>query len=1229
MIKTVLEKDRNIIKKDFLKRLLATLIIITNIFFYMPTVTFAEDNDDEKVSATVPAVANEIISKYVNTTSNSSSNSKSSDNSKSSLNTENKPSSNSMGTGEAKIDDSFNINNGGYASIFTSSTTGRQFKEYKQNIDGWDNKYPITNTYWKQECGLVSSIIVGSGYTNEATFEDAAQKLNSTDGKTLLETWLSEYVGQSVSDTSISESELKSNLQAGGVAVVHTPQGSTSWGHWMTILDYDASSNQVYVSNPWNEGSPSGWTNISNVVAILDKGYYITNDGLSVDYGAGSSLSGSSSASSVNMSGNIVENGRNGYKLNIDWDKEIEGMLEKLKEENFKLEKYLAKSIQKEYLKNMIKAAIVTQYPDLRTADEIAKDSEIPADETQGCIKIKRYIDEETKNSFVGTSLTNPIDSKDEDNGMYLSYMPYNEFSKLISSSDASAINYFSLDSSNNLVVSGWETSEVEISIAQTGGDPDPNPDPVPAARNTEYTKLTEKKVNYINQVSNYGMQFSLLWSLLVYGNDENFVNDLAKLVIDTEIVIAATDATNVKVTTYTNTYVKQVVTENTANVGQYQVGEGYAQGSSSNGYQTQAQSTTTKNYTYTVTEKHTLKTDTPSLKVKYADTWTAVYNNNYRIKKEESEEEDTKDLEDNLVSFNTDYNDNQEEIENIVNGDQQLQENIEQQLETIAEETHKENEEFAYRYEILNKVYTEDYNWNKGSNDYIDLLYDEDVQNFIINMIIDQNSEDYIETTFSENATIKRCAKKISETNYLDIQSDAAACVKRLVSESIQISDENATSLRDKLTKQGQDMRKNLVYSSEVTSINTEEDIKDIDRQETIKVEKTTATVEEETTSGDNLRFKKNKDADENSFVKLLYYSKSAKGNLKIIDSWFFESMEETAAIADMEDLIKYLFHLVYQNDYGITDERIQELLNLFDPGKMSSVSQTQTAAGTVVGGASYFSLSLSDEEMEIVYRLVEAEDGSGNDENQKHHACVIYNRLLSSAYPDNISEFVDPGQFAVCAPGGAYWTCVPSQKTIDNCNAALAEGDSTGGAIGFVNIWYWEELGGEGNTKLTSEPAIELFREIEPVGDAVYFTTETIKKELALYASNTSSNASGTAQTIINAARSKIGCPYVWGGNGPNSFDCSGLVCWSYEQAGINIWAHRTSLGSDSPQDVSVSEAQPGDVLYRPGHVALCVSNTNGVLTYIHAPQTGDVVKEVSTTDYSTFSKACRWIQ
>ncbi|MGE0214385.1 peptidoglycan hydrolase RipC [Mycolicibacterium sp.] len=71
-----------------------------------------------------------------------------------------------------------------------------------------------------------------------------------------------------------------------------------------------------------------------------------------------------------------------------------------------------------------------------------------------------------------------------------------------------------------------------------------------------------------------------------------------------------------------------------------------------------------------------------------------------------------------------------------------------------------------------------------------------------------------------------------------------------------------------------------------------------------------------------------------------------------------------------------------------------------------------------------------------------------------------------------------------------------------------------------------------------------------------------------------------SPVAQTVIQAALSRIGSPYSWGGSGPSAFDCSGLVMWSFQQAGISL-PHSSQALARGGQPVSPDQMQPGDLV------------------------------------------------
>ncbi|MGH3980166.1 MAG: NlpC/P60 family protein [Pseudonocardiaceae bacterium] len=101
------------------------------------------------------------------------------------------------------------------------------------------------------------------------------------------------------------------------------------------------------------------------------------------------------------------------------------------------------------------------------------------------------------------------------------------------------------------------------------------------------------------------------------------------------------------------------------------------------------------------------------------------------------------------------------------------------------------------------------------------------------------------------------------------------------------------------------------------------------------------------------------------------------------------------------------------------------------------------------------------------------------------------------------------------------------------------------------------------------------------------------------------------GAAGEAVQAALSKQGSSYSWGADGPESFDCSGLTSWAYDQAGVSL-PRSSQEQAQVGRSVSRSELQPGDLvaLYSPvSHIGLYVADGQ----YVHAPQSGDVVKVV----------------
>ncbi|HBG2095479.1 NlpC/P60 family protein [Clostridioides difficile] len=118
-----------------------------------------------------------------------------------------------------------------------------------------------------------------------------------------------------------------------------------------------------------------------------------------------------------------------------------------------------------------------------------------------------------------------------------------------------------------------------------------------------------------------------------------------------------------------------------------------------------------------------------------------------------------------------------------------------------------------------------------------------------------------------------------------------------------------------------------------------------------------------------------------------------------------------------------------------------------------------------------------------------------------------------------------------------------------------------------------------------------------------------------------NTSTNNNSKADKLISVAKSKLGCNYVYGATGPNTFDCSGFTQWCYKQIGIKI-PRTASAQSKAGKAVDLkdrSKWKAGDLLCRIGggssnHVVMYIGNNQ----IIHSPQTGDVVKIESVNSY-----------
>ena len=356
------------------------------------------------------------------------------------------------------------------------------------------------------------------------------------------------------------------------------------------------------------------------------------------------------------------------------------------------------------------------------------------------------------------------------------------------------------------------------------------------------------------------------------------------------------------------------------------------------------------------------------------------------------------------------------------------------------------------------------------------------------------------------------------------------------------------------------------------------------------------------------SLKEKTDPESEEPNFVTLFNDPDYERNNSSIISAadWLFEIIESNDRIKEpFLELTKYLLYKSTSIDYGVTEFDF----SIFYPGTLVSV------------GAGDYIVDTTKSQSEIVI----------TDINTLKQAFSWYSndRVLQQ-----YAEF--------------FLECQEKYNVNAVFAAAVAITESSAGtniAIGGNNMFSISN-GGQGNWNSyhTMEDSIEAFFKLisseyftngqytvdsisrgNPPGTHMYcvppddwikntcnYMTEMFKTAGINVSTSTGSTATGEA--IVEAARSKLGCAYVYGAEGPDTFDCSGLTQWCYNQVGISIPRNTEQQKNGAKKVVQISEARVGDILYKDGHVAIYIGNGE----YIHAPQPGDVVK-VANNIYS----------
>ena len=191
------------------------------------------------------------------------------------------------------------------------------------------------------------------------------------------------------------------------------------------------------------------------------------------------------------------------------------------------------------------------------------------------------------------------------------------------------------------------------------------------------------------------------------------------------------------------------------------------------------------------------------------------------------------------------------------------------------------------------------------------------------------------------------------------------------------------------------------------------------------------------------------------------------------------------------------------------------------------------------------------------------------------------------------------------------------------DGATSAVRSADTAAGGVATPNLvddagelyqnYFQTSALGEDQQKSLDEMLNQ--RQVVKDGQIVFGAKP---KPIKLYDPYTTTTLSGTAagqwETIYKALRSALGTPYVWGGESPGGFDCSGLVQWAFRKAGIKM----PRLSYDQMKKgrrIKWKDLRPGDLIgwdntrRYPGadHIAVYIGNGK----IIEAPRPGRSVQ------------------
>lgn len=813
----------------------------------------------------------------------------------------------------------------------------------------------------------------------------------------------------------------------------------------------------------------------------------------------------------------------------ITTNQNAEDLWNKMIEEGCNVEDYLDTP---EELEKLMNAEIITQYPKIGKGD------------LDGIIQFERH--------------------KTDGTTEMLSYIDKDTFSSYVQGNDTKALDYFTLDDQGNVMVAYSNsttetvTADEDININDYSSELRETDKQSDGTYKKETITVEAISINYKMAVQKYTMPFQYLWSLLVVGEDKNFVLELADLVENSEITISIYDNITTIEDVNTYKYKKETRTDKLVNLfvrntygvkgletQRYWLSEDSPEAKEH--YNSKYKATYEKgDEEYTVTHTKTTKTNSVVYDLTKANVWIVDYSKEY------SEAGDaTPTVESNSVELeNTDY---------ILNSDNSKSSEDDKDLLKDKDaidfsKSVKEYIEKQYKKKVDNAN-------NTSQNDISDEIEaDVEVSRVEIKNYehkVERKQESTITTTIQKyvaQAPINRpkVEKNVDEDNFVTIlcKKSHKEAKSFITSEAtgwlFEILEKNPDT-KDKFVN----LTKYLLYKVTGRSYG----VKDYDFSEYADA----SFIEIGGDSANGTISLTTPVLNREQFISAMNsYSAKLSGNKKTnFDSNFLKYA------GDIYD---------WSLKYGVNPELV-----IITAG----TEQSFKAGG---GNYNYWGIGVKNGSSTGV-SFNSLEDGiKGYADVIKSYQTGDKANTIKSRAAEREEAGVDPLGY------GSPDTLSGMQSIYSSLGKHVEGSAGTGGyyymdpAVSGVTKIYktHEEFLAQCKNSGKSEHAHGTNTTVWEQGQYTAYQVEQ-KIKVWTYIFGEYGSLSGGNEGIVELAKTKLGCAYVLGAHGPDTFDCSGFVEWVYRQKGISVPNTTESYKESeySENEIDWSEAKPGDVL------------------------------------------------